>query len=155
MTETLFRAIGRPELISDPRFLNNEARLCSVVELNGILAGHIAVMTRAECLNHFQGAGVTIAPVYDMQEIEDDPHFIQREIVVELPDDEMGEVPVHSICPRLFNTPGVFRNSAPRLGQDNEAILEELGFSASGIESLVKKGVIFSVESEHPSADAE
>jgi formyl-CoA transferase len=155
MTETLFRAIGRPELISDPRFLNNEVRLRNVVELNGILAGHIAAMTRAECLNHFQAAGVTIAPVYDMQEIEDDPHFIQREIVVELPDDEMGEVPVHSICPRLFNTPGVFRNAAPRLGQDNEAILEELGFSLSGIESLIKKGVIFSVESEHPSANAE
>ncbi|WP_058186893.1 CaiB/BaiF CoA transferase family protein [Terracidiphilus gabretensis] len=155
MTKTLFRAIGRPELISDPRFLNNEARVRNVVELNRILAGHIEAMTRDECLTHFQRAGVTIAPVYDMREIEADPHFIQREIVVELPDDEMGTVPVHSICPRLSNTPGVFRNSAPRLGQDSETILEELGFSVSGIESLKEKGVISRVDSEYPPVDAE
>ena len=155
MTETLFRAIGRPELISDLRFINNEARLRNVVELNHILAGHIAAMTRDECLTHFQKAGVTIAPVYDMREIEDDPHFAQREIVVELPDDEMGTVPVHSICPRLSSTPGVFRNSAPRLGQDSKAILEELGFSVSDIENLKEKGVICRVDSEYPLADAE
>ncbi len=155
MTETLFRAIGRAELISDPRFFNNEARLRNVAELNRILGKHIATMTREKCLNHFQGAGVTIAPVYDMWEIEADPHFIQREIVVELPDDEMGTVPVHSISPRLSNTPGVFRNSAPRLGQDSEAILEELGFPASDIECLKKKGVICSDDSESPQVDAE
>jgi crotonobetainyl-CoA:carnitine CoA-transferase CaiB-like acyl-CoA transferase len=155
MTETLFHAIGRPELISDPRFLNNEARLRNVIELNHILAGHMASMTRDECLTHFQGAGVTIAPVYDMRQIEFDPHFIQRKIVVELPDDEMGTVPVHSISPRLSNTPGVFRNSAPHLGQDSETILEELGFSASSIESLKEKGVICNADSEYPAADAQ
>jgi formyl-CoA transferase len=154
MTEILFRAIGRPELISDARFLNNEARLQNVVELNRILAGHIAVITRDECLSRLQPAGVTIAPVYDMRDIEADPHFHQREIVVELPDDEMGTVPVHSICPRLSNTPGVFRNAAPRLGQDSEVILEELGFSASDIERLKRKGVICRAASEYPPADA-
>lgn len=143
MTETLFRAIGRPELIADPRFVNNEARLRNVTELNRIVGGHIESMSRQDALNRLQKAGVTVAPVYDMRDIEQDPHFHEREIVVELPDEKMGTIPVHSITPRLSATPGVFRSPAPRIGQDSQPILEELGFSAPDIDRLDREGVIF------------
>jgi formyl-CoA transferase len=142
MTETLFRALGRPELITDPRFINNESRLQNVTELNRIVGEHIGSMLHEDALNRLQGAGVTVAPVYDMRDIECDPHFHEREIVVELPDDEMGTVPVHSITPRLSTTPGVFRSPAPRIGQDSQPILEELGFSAPDIDRLDREGVI-------------
>jgi crotonobetainyl-CoA:carnitine CoA-transferase CaiB-like acyl-CoA transferase len=142
MTETLFRAMGRPELISDPRFFNNESRLRNVAELNRILGDHIGSMSREEALEQLQNAGVTVAPVYDMSDIERDPHFHEREIVVELPDEEMGSVPVHGITPRLSATPGTFRYPAPQLGQDTQPILEELGFSAADIDRLEREGVI-------------
>jgi formyl-CoA transferase len=142
MAETLFRAIGRSELITDSRFLSNESRLQNVAELNRIIGEFIANLSRDEGLRLLQGAGVTVAPVYDMRDIEGDPHFHERSIVVELPDDEMGTVPVHSISPRLSATPGVFRNPAPKLGQHSQAILEELGFSASEIDRLESQGVI-------------
>jgi crotonobetainyl-CoA:carnitine CoA-transferase CaiB-like acyl-CoA transferase len=142
MTETLFRAIGRLELLSDPRFVNNESRLQNVAELNRILGDHIGSMSRDEALQQLQNAGVTVAPVYDMSDIERDPHFHEREIVVELPDEEMGSVPVHAIAPRLSGTPGAFRFPAPQLGKDTQPILEELGFSAADIERLEREGVI-------------
>ena len=155
MTETLFSAIGRSELITDARFMNNEMRLQNVAELNRILAEHIAALSREECLSQLQAAGVTVAPIYDMRDIEVDPHFHARDIVVELPDDEMGTVPVHSINPRLSVTPGTFRGTAPHLGQDNRDVLEELGFSASEIDRLEKEGVVCRGESEDTTSSTE
>lgn len=149
MTETLFRAIGRPELIADARFANNAARLSNVAELNAILAEYIGSMSRDECLSSLQDAGVTVAPVYDMRDIEADPHFHQRNIVVELPDEEMGTVPVHAISPRLSRTPGVFRRPAPRLGEDTETVLRDLGFSVPDMERLENEGVIRRASSAH------
>jgi crotonobetainyl-CoA:carnitine CoA-transferase CaiB-like acyl-CoA transferase len=142
MTETLFRAIGRPELITDLRFVNNESRLQNVAELNRIVGGYIGSMSREEALQQLQNAGVTVAPVYDMSDIERDPHFHEREVVLELPDEEMGSVPVHCITPRLSATPGAFRSPAPKLGQDTQPILETLGFSAAEIDRLEREGVI-------------
>ena len=142
MTETLFRAIGNPELITDARFVNNEARLQNVGELNRILGEHIGGMSREEALQRLQGAGVTVAPVYDISDIERDAHFHEREVVLELPDKEMGTVPVHGITPRLSGTPGNFRYPAPQLGEDTQAILEELGFSGAEIDRLGAEGVI-------------
>ena len=142
MTETLFRAIGHPELITDPRFANNELRLKNVAELNRILGEHIESMSRDEALRQLQDAGVTVAPIYDMRDIEHDPHFHEREIIQELPDNEMGRVPVHGITPRLSVTPGTFRNPAPQLGKDTQTILEQLGFSAAEIDRLERERVI-------------
>lgn len=142
MAEKLFRAIGRPDMITDERFANNDLRLQNVAELNAILADYIGALPQAGCMAHFQQTGVTVAPIYDMEDIERDPHFHQRNIVVELPDVEMGTVPVHNISPRLSHTPGVFRRPAPRLGEDTCDVLRELGFSFDQVNELEQEGVI-------------
>jgi len=142
MSERLFRAIGRPDMITDERFATNELRLQNVTALNSVLTNYIGALSQAECLASFQNAGVTVAPVYDMADIEQDPHFRQRNIVVELPDSEMGTVPVHGISPRLSHTPGVFRCPAPRLGEDTDETLGELGFSAEEVKALEDAGVV-------------
>ena len=77
-----------------------------------------------------------------MADIEKDPHFRQRNVVVELPDAEMGTVPVHGISPRLSRTPGVFRSPAPRLGEDTGDILSELGFSVTEVQAFEDAGII-------------
>ena len=57
----------------------------------------------------FEAAEVTAAPVYDIDQFIADPHVQAREIVVELPDAEMGSVPMHDVVPRLSGTPGELR----------------------------------------------
>jgi crotonobetainyl-CoA:carnitine CoA-transferase CaiB-like acyl-CoA transferase len=86
MTERLFRAIGRPELILDPRFASNANRLKNVTKLDEILCAFIGERTQKDCLEFFAQASVTVGPVYDMADVEKDPHFHARQIVVELPD---------------------------------------------------------------------
>jgi formyl-CoA transferase len=93
-------------------------------------------------LNQFQSAGVTAAPIYDIGDIERDSHFHQRNIIVELPDAEMGTVPVHNISPRLSHTPGAFRKSAPKLGEDTDSVLIDLGYSLSDLEEMEKRGIV-------------
>ena len=65
-----------------------------------------------------------------------------REIVTELPDDEMGTVPMHAVVPRLSGTPGEIRTPAPALGQHNDEILGGLGLSSAVIHDLRSRKVI-------------
>ena len=142
MTERLFRAIGRPELILDPRFASNANRLKNVTKLDEILCAFIGERTQKDCLEFFAQASVTVGPVYDMADVEKDPHFHARQIVVELPDASLGTVPVHNISPRLMDTPGRFRRAAPELGEHTREVLQEAGYSEAEIEELIATGVV-------------
>ena len=65
-----------------------------------------------------------------------------REIVVELPDAEMGSVPMHAVVPRLSATPGEIRTPAPRLGEHSAEVLQALGLDEAAIAGLAKRGVV-------------
>ena len=142
MAERLFCAIGRPELVQDPRFATNAARLQNVSELDAILSAFIGKQSQQDCLNFFQEANITVGPLYDMADIENDPHFHSRQIVVEMPDAELGTVPMHNISPRLLDTPGRFRMAAPKLGQHTEQVLSEAGYTEQQIETMLADGVV-------------
>jgi len=125
MTEKLFRSIGRQDMIVDPRFANNPARLQHWEELDAIIGGWIAERTLAENLAHFDAAGVTIGPIMDAGMLEADPYAIEREAIIEVPDEDMpgGWLPMHGMVPRLSATPGVLARPAPRIGEHNDEIL--------------------------------
>jgi crotonobetainyl-CoA:carnitine CoA-transferase CaiB-like acyl-CoA transferase len=142
MTERLFRAIGRGDLNDDPAFRTNAARIARREEVDGIVGGWIRQRTLAEAVQFFEQAGVTAAPVYDIAQFLDDPHVQQRGIVVEAPDAEMGEVPMHAVVPRLSASPGGLRSPAPSIGQHNEEIYSRAGYSRERIEALAARGVI-------------
>ncbi|TXI80346.1 MULTISPECIES: CaiB/BaiF CoA transferase family protein [unclassified Cupriavidus] len=142
MAERLFRVIGRADLIADPRFATNAGRVRHAALLDGIIGEFLGKMTQDACVDFFDKAGVTIGPIYDMSDIERDPHFQARDIVVELPDAEMGRIPVHNISPRLSGTPGAFRRVAPQLGEHSAEALREAGYSDERIAALRAAGVI-------------
>jgi crotonobetainyl-CoA:carnitine CoA-transferase CaiB-like acyl-CoA transferase len=141
MTERLFRAIGRPDLITDPRYATNAARLANADELDAIIGAFIGERTQAENVAHFEKHEVTIGPVYDIAQIVEDPHVIERELVADYPDAEMGEFPMHHVIPRLSKTPGAIRSPAPRLGEHNRALLAEAGVDQAQYAKLLAAGV--------------
>jgi crotonobetainyl-CoA:carnitine CoA-transferase CaiB-like acyl-CoA transferase len=90
----------------------------------------------------FEAAEVTAAPVYDIDQFVADPHVIEREIIVDLPDDELGRVAMHNVVPRLSGTPGRLRRPAPSLGQDAAEILGRIGIDAAELAQLRQDRVV-------------
>jgi crotonobetainyl-CoA:carnitine CoA-transferase CaiB-like acyl-CoA transferase len=142
MAERLMHAIGRADLLADPRFATNAARLQHVEVLDGILGDFMVTMTQQECVAFFSAASVTVGPICDMADISEDEHFHSRDIIVELPDKEMGTVPVHNISPHLSDTPGAFYRVAPELGEHTAEVLRDMGYDGEAIAALEKSGAV-------------
>ena len=142
MAERLFRAIGRENMIVDPRFRTNSDRVRNAEACEAPITAFIAARTLAENMAIFERAEVTAAPVYDIDQFMADPHVIGREILIDLPDTEMGRLPMHNIIPRLSDTPGRLRRPAPALGEHTAEILDSLGLGPADIEGLAREGII-------------
>jgi formyl-CoA transferase len=147
MAERVFASIGRADLIDDPRYKANNARVENAAELDAILGEFIAKKTQAENVAFFEQAEVTIGPIYDVAQILDDPHFIEREVIAGYPDADMDEYPMHHVVPRLSATPGSIRSPSPKLGQHNREVLAEVGVDGARYEALLKEGAVYEVQS--------
>jgi crotonobetainyl-CoA:carnitine CoA-transferase CaiB-like acyl-CoA transferase len=142
MAERLFRAIGRADMIADPRFRTNTDRVRNAAACEAPIADFIGVRTLAENMEIFERAEVTAAPVYDIDQFMADPHVIAREILVDVPDEQLSRLPMHNIIPRLSSTPGQLRRPAPALGEHTAEVLSSLGLDHAEIDGLARDGVI-------------
>jgi len=142
MAERLFRAIGRADMIDDPKFRTNTDRVRNIDECDGIVADFILARTLKENMDIFSAAEVTATPIYEVDQLIEDPHVQERGILVEAPDEEAGTVLMHNVIPRLSDTPGRIRTPAPNLGQHTHAILQSLGYDPARIAAMVADGVI-------------
>ncbi len=142
MAERIFRVIGRADMIDDPRYRTNEDRVQHREAVDEAVGGWIAERTLDENMAVFEREAVTVAPVYDIEQICNDPHFLERGILVDLPDEDLGSIKHHNIVPPMSGTPGVFRRAAPDLGAHTTAVLAELGIDDEAIEQLRKDDVL-------------
>jgi crotonobetainyl-CoA:carnitine CoA-transferase CaiB-like acyl-CoA transferase len=142
MAERLFSCVGRADMIADPRFRTNTDRVRNVEECEAPVVAFIAERTLDEAMAAFNAAEVTATPVYEIDQLIDDPQVQARGILVEAPDDEAGSVLMHSVIPRLSVTPGALRLAAPALGEHSRAILASIGWNAARIDALAQAGII-------------
>jgi crotonobetainyl-CoA:carnitine CoA-transferase CaiB-like acyl-CoA transferase len=142
MAERVFRVIGREDMIDDPRFRTNPDRVKHREQVDEILGGWIKARDQAEVLEIFGREEVTASGIYDIRDIITNEHFRDREVLVDLPDKDLGNAPMHNIIPRLSATPGTFRLPAPELGEHNAALLGELGIDGGGLAELKDRDVI-------------
>jgi formyl-CoA transferase len=143
MAERTFTAIGRPDLIDNPRYRTNADRVQHAEELDEIIGAFIAQKTQAENVAFFERQEVTIGPIYDITQILEDPHFIDREVIADYPDPDMEAFPIHHVVPRLSPTPGSIRTRAPSLGEHNREVLAGIGVDDERYRALVEGGVVY------------
>jgi len=141
MAERVLVKIGRPELVKDPRFSTNIERVKNGVELDRMIGEFVGARDLAENLKYFDEAGVTIGPVYDISQITQDDYVLEREALIEIPDETMGELPTHPVVPRFSGTPGALKSAAPKIGEHNEALLKPL-LGAAEYDKLCQAGTI-------------
>ena len=142
MAQKLFQLMGRPDILENPLFRTNTDRVRNNDAIDAIVAEYIARHTQAEILKQCDEAGVTIGPVNDAGDLRDDRFIREREVIVNVPDADMGVLPMHNVVPRLSQTPGRLRFPAPTLGEHNEEIYGELGLRAGDLGQLREAGVI-------------
>ena len=124
--QRLCDVIGRPELVDDPRFADNTARMSHRPELVCELEAALAARDTHEWVEVLLEAGVPAGPIHDYAQAVADPHTLAREMVVEMEHPEAGTVYGLGIPVKLSETPGTIRRPAPLLGQHSDEILAEL-----------------------------
>ncbi len=142
MAERLLRVVGRADMITDPRFATNTARVAHAEETERPVAAFIAARDLDEVMAIFEREEITAAPIYEIDQLIVDPHVVARDVLVEVPDAELGTVAMHNVVPRLSATPGALRSAAPELGQHTREILAALGCDAARIEALLARKVV-------------
>lgn len=139
----LFEAIGRPELMDDPRFSSAAARVDNVDAIDAIIGGWIVERTSDGVMAVFDMYNVAGTPVADVRQIFNNPHFRARETLITVEDEELGAVQTVAPHPRMSATPGAVRRLGGVKGRDNDRILADLlGYSDQHINDLRLRGVI-------------
>ncbi len=145
MAERLFRAIGREDVIADPRFRTNTDRVRNAEECEAPIVEFIAARTLEENMAAFEAAEVTASPVYDIdrQFLRRPWHVAARGIVVDVPDAQVGQLTMHNIITRPpLRSPGRLRTPAPEIGEHTAEILGQLGVGRDELDALAREGII-------------
>jgi crotonobetainyl-CoA:carnitine CoA-transferase CaiB-like acyl-CoA transferase len=143
--DTLWRRLavlmGRPELAEDPRFDSHHTRGENEDLLDELIGGWAAQYTAAELDRIVNEAGVVCAPVYNAEDVYNDPYFRERGLLIEYEDEVHGTVTAPGVVPKLSSTPGRVRSNASwEIGRDTDAVMHELGLDDNEIEQLRQDG---------------
>jgi crotonobetainyl-CoA:carnitine CoA-transferase CaiB-like acyl-CoA transferase len=87
-----------------------------------------------------KNANTCVTPVLELDEIVENPHFVDHEMFPEFDHPSVGKVRHLGYPIKFSDTPATFRNFAPTMGQHTEEILGELGYSEQQIEDLRNSG---------------
>lgn len=135
--EVFCQEIGKPEFISR---LN--APLDEQERMKESIAAVMKTKTLAEWMDIFRDKDTCVAPVLNLEEAVQNPQVKHRQMVMEVQHPSLGMIRQVGFPIKLSETPAQYRHSAPKLGEHNEEILTQLGYSAADIEQLRKERVI-------------
>jgi crotonobetainyl-CoA:carnitine CoA-transferase CaiB-like acyl-CoA transferase len=136
------KALGFPEIATDPRFEVMKDRLAHYDELKRMIDRVISTWTRAEVITRMSEVGIPAGPINTVGEVMEDPQIKAREMVYELIHPEYGPLRVLGIPIKLSETPGALESAPPRFGEHNREVLTSLGYDSASIEDLLRQEVI-------------
>ena len=143
--ENVMSAIGREDLVEDPRFENNDRRVENHEALDEVIEGWTSERPRDEVIETMTDHGAIVGPIYDISDIFEDEQYRAREDIVEVSDGPDGDrtIKTHAPVPKFSRTPGEVRYAGPGPGSHNEEVyLEELGLARERYDALDDEGVI-------------
>jgi len=140
----LCEAMGRPELVDDPRFSTHLARGENQEEIEAIIAEWAGARDAAEIDRELNEAGVICGPIYTIADIFEDPQFQARDMLLKHEDPEFGEYTGPGIVPKFSETPCEVRWSATwDEGSHNRDVYGGLlGLSDAELDELRAEGVL-------------
>ena len=118
----LAEAMGRADMLENPRYATNAARIEHRGEVNGIVEDWTRSLSRPEVEEKCAAQGLPCGPIYNIAETIADPQVQHRQSLTEVNHPELGKLTVPATFPRLSETPGRIDHLGPKLGADNDMI---------------------------------
>lgn len=134
--------LNRPDMITDPRFLDMPGRLENQDDIKEVFEDWLKDYTMEEATRILLDHGIPAGPIMNIAQILEDPHVKAREMFVEMQHPTLGPITVNGCAIKLMDTKPSIRKPAPALGEDNRTILEGIGLSPEEIEALSGEHVI-------------
>ncbi|TPE69743.1 CaiB/BaiF CoA transferase family protein [Halalkalibacterium halodurans] len=139
----LAKAMGREDMVKDERYYTNAVRLKHDDKVQEIVSNWIRGFNLKELTEKLDSFGVPVSPIYTIEDIFNDPHYKERNNIVEVEHPRLGKVKVPGVVPNFSKTPGKIRHRAPELGEHTDEILKSFAsVSDEEIKKLREKGVI-------------
>ena len=139
----LCEAMQRPDLATNPKFVDHAARGVNQTELEEIIGAWSKTFTLEALLALLEQNGVPCGRVYRAPDMLEDPQFIAREAVVSVDHPVFGPIRMQNVAPKLAETPGAVRWPGPDLGEHTDGVLQDvLGFSETEVADLRGRGVL-------------
>jgi crotonobetainyl-CoA:carnitine CoA-transferase CaiB-like acyl-CoA transferase len=140
--ERFCRVLGDETLAADPRFRTNADRLRNRAELTARVEAVLAGASTAEWVERFEAASIAAGPIYEFDQVFEDPQVRHLGLVTEVEQPGYGRVRMLGLPFKAGAAPSGIRRPAPRLGEHTAELLEELGWPRGEIERLAEAGVI-------------
>lgn len=138
----LFAAMGTPELIEDPRYATNAARMERNDELQEIVSTWVGAQSRADVLEVLDKFEVVASPVNDARDIMADPHFQERTLVELTGNAVLGSILMPGPIAHLASYAGPTYDGVPDIGEHTRAVLTAAGLDPAELDVLAAAGVL-------------
>jgi formyl-CoA transferase len=137
------KAMGRPDLVDDPRFKEARSRVANNAELEGIVTEWSLARTTDEIVAVLHAGGVPSAPVYSLPQVLESPQLAPRHMLYEVEDAAIGKRRVLGNPIKMASVPDEPLGDAPDVARDTASVLANLlGMDEARIEELAQSGVI-------------
>ncbi len=134
--ERICKAMERTDLLTDPRFANNLDRTRHLVALDQEIAAWCRQHPMAHIMQRLDAQEAPYSRVNSIAQAAEDPHFLARQAVIDLPDAELGSVKAPCIVPRFVGRSLPVPHTGPQRGEHSEAFYSALGLSAQDLADL-------------------
>jgi len=133
---------GKPELLPDSRFSSDKERRNHMNELAEIFERVFSTATTQYWVDTLEKSEIICAPVNRFGDLLNNPQVLENNLIAEHESVDLGHTKQTGMLINLSKTPGKLQRAAPGLGQHNEEVLMELGYSEQEISLLREKRVI-------------
>ncbi len=137
-------AMDQPEIAENAKYKTQQARNSHESELEGLIQEWVGRKDSATVQQVLDRHDVPAAKIYKMKDIFNDDYFKSRDMLIDVPDGDLGSVTLAGITPKLSGTPGSIRWAGRKTGEDTESFLKKhMNLSDEKVSELIQSGVVF------------